>query len=55
MEYIFAITFEIHKYCCLWDTRSLTSKDRNLRSNSWNELSDIFNKKGKQKDTSAFD
>ena len=35
---------------------SSTCKDRNVRSNAWNELSDVFNKESKQKKkTSAFD
>ena len=49
MNIYFDITFQIRKYRCLWDTNSSTYKDRNVRSNAWNELSDVFNKEGKQK------
>ena len=58
MNTYFGIYFQIRKYRYLWDTNSSTYKDRNVRSNAWNELSDVFNKEGKQKkkkETSAFD
>ena len=57
MNIYFGITFQIRKYHCLWDTNSSTYKDRNVRSNAWKEISDVFNKEGKQKKpkTSAFD
>ena len=49
MNTYFGISFQIRKYRYLWDTNSSTYKDRNVRSNAWNELSDVFNKEGKQK------
>ena len=49
MNIYFGITFQIRKYRCLWDTNSSKNEDRNVRSNAWNELSDVFNKEGKQK------
>ena len=56
MNIYFGITFQIRKYRCLWDMNSSKNEDRNVRSNAWNELSDVFNKEGKQKKTtSAFD
>ena len=51
----FGITFQIQEYRCLWDTNSSTYKDGYVTSNAWKELSGIFNKEGKQKETSAFD
>ena len=49
MNIYFGITFQIRKYRCLWDMNSSKNEDRNVRSNAWNELSDVFNKEGKQK------
>ena len=46
MEYIFWYYFQIRKYQCVWDRNSSIYKDRNVRLNAWNELSDNF-KQGK--------
>ena len=46
MEYIFGITFYFRKYCCLRDKNSTPYKNKNVRSNAWNNISDTFNQEG---------